>query len=246
MVWAGSYPRIHDRALSADRWLADYEATYVQRDVRQVLNVGDLDSFTAFLRLAAGRTAQELHLSGLGGDAGVSHNTARAWMSVLEASFVVFRAPAWFRNVRKRTVKTPKVHFVDTGLTCHLPGIRSPDQLRTHPLRGAIFESWVAAEVLKARVHRGRSANLYHMRETRGLELNLVVEADEGVIGVEVKSGATVASEFFKGLEAFVGRAPEGGGASAKARLLYGGDTGQQRSAVDVIPWREIQSRSWT
>lgn len=119
-------------------------ATYVQRDVRQVLNVTDLDAFTSFVRLAAGRTEQELNLSGLGADAGISHNTARSWISVLERSFPVFKLPPRVRNTRKRMVKAPKLHFVDTGLACSLLGIRSSEQLATHPLRGAVFESWVA------------------------------------------------------------------------------------------------------
>ncbi len=244
-VWTGGYPRIHDRGLAPDRWLAEYVATYVQRDVRQVLNIIDLDAFTTFLGLAAGRTAQELHLSALSGDAGVSHPTVRSWISVLETSFVVFRTPRWLRNVRKRAVKAPKIHFVDSGLACHLLGIRSPDQLRTHPLRGAVFESWVAGEILKARLHRRRSADLYHLRETRGIELDLVVEADEAVIGVEVKSGATVASDFFGGLRTFGERMGGVGPKSTALRLVYGGDTAQHRSDVQVVPWRDIQERSW-
>lgn len=246
-VWAGGYPRIHDRRLAPDRWLADYVATYVQRDVRQVLNVTDLDAFTALLRLAAGRTAQELHLSALGGDAGVSHPTVRSWISVLETSFVVFRTPPWFRNTRKRTIKAPKIHFVDSGLACHLLGIRSPDQLRTHPLRGPIFESWVAAEVLKARLHRGRAPDLYHLRETRGLELDLMVEADSGPMAVEVKSGATVASDFFKGFRELEARLEEGATDPDPPvmRLVYGGEAGQKRSGVDVVPWHEVQAHSW-
>lgn len=245
-VWTGGYPRIHDRGLAPNRWLPDYEATYVQRDVRQVLNVSDLDAFASFLRLAAGRTAQELHLSALGADAGITHPTVRSWLSVLETSFVVFRTPPWFRNFRKRAVKSPKIHFVDSGLACHLLGIRDPDQLRVHPLRGAVFESWVAAEVVKARLHRGSSADAFHFREARGLELDLVVEVDRGVIGVEVKSGATVASDFFGALGAFgrrLDQREEVGG--IVLRLVYGGDSAQIRQGVDVVPWREIQERSW-
>lgn len=246
IVWTGGYPRIHDRELAPDRWLRDYEATYVQRDVRQVLNVTDLQAFAAFLRLAAGRTAQELHLSALGGDAGVSHPTVRSWITVLETSLLVFRTPPWYRNLRKRAVKTPKLHFIDSGLVCHLLGIRTPDQLRTHPLRGAIFESWVASEILKARVHRGFAPDLFHLRETRGLELDLVVEADERAIGVEAKSGATVASDFFTALRAFrerVARRKEPG--QVATRLVYGGDRAQKRGDVEVVPWSEIQDRSW-
>lgn len=245
-VWAGGYPRIHDRGLDAGEWLADYVATYVQRDVRQVLKVNDLDTFTTFLRLAAGRTAQELNLSSLGGDAGVTHNTARSWLSVLEASFVVFRLPAWHRNLRKRVVKAPKLHFVDTGLACHLLGIREPDQLMLHPLRGALFESWVAAEVLKARRNRGRPADLFHLRQDRGLELDLVAEAGQRAYGVEVKSGATLAADFFAGPEAFVQRVQEHAPhLEGIPRLVYGGERGETRLGIEAIPWRDIQAVDW-
>ncbi len=125
-VWTGGYPRIHDRRLPPADWLNDYADTYVQRDMRQALQVTNLAAFSTFLRLAAGRTAQELNLSALGADAGVAHPTVRAWLSVLEASFVVFRVPPWLRNFRKRLVKAPKLHFVDSGLACRLLGIRHP------------------------------------------------------------------------------------------------------------------------
>lgn len=245
VVWEGGYPRIHDRGLRPGEWLADYVATYVQRDVRQVLDVADLDAFTAFVGLAAGRTGQELNLSSLGADSGVSHNTARSWLSVLEVGFLIFKLPPWVRNPRKRVVKAPKLHFVDTGLVCSLLGIRSPEQLRVHPLRGAIFESWVASEVLKARVHRRRRADLFHLRENRGVELDLVVEGETDVMGVEVKSGATVSGDFFKALR----RVPElvdaaGEGQSPVARLVYGGDCRQLRQNAEVLPWSGIQEVS--
>lgn len=246
VVWEGAYPRIHDRGLAPGNWLADYVATYVQRDVRQVLQVSDLAAFTAFLRLAAGRTGQELNLSSLGGDAGVSHNTIRSWLSVLETSFLVFRLPPWVRNPRKRVVKAPKLHFVDSGLACNLLGIRSPDQLQVHPLRGAIFESWVASEILKARLHRRLPADLFHLRETRGAELDIVVEADGLVLGVEVKSGATLSSDFFSALRQLPDLAVAGGeGRRPVARLVYGGDTRQDRTGVEVLPWRDVQQVSW-
>lgn len=245
-VWSGGYPRIHDRQLPAATWLADYTATYVQRDVRQVLNVTDLDAFTAFLRLAAGRTAQERNLSTLGGDAGVSHNTARAWLSVLETSFILFSVPPWLRNSRKRVLKAPKLHLVDTGLACHLLGIRTPEQLEVHPLRGALFESWVASEILKARLHRGLPAALFHLRETRGIEVDLVLEPDTRCIGVEVKSGATVAGDFLEGLRAFRERArTDAPHVEASARLIYGGSGRQERTDAQVIPWSEIQGVGW-
>lgn len=243
-VWTGGYPRIHDRWLAPDLWLTDYLATYVQRDVRQVVNVTDLDAFTAFLKLAAGRTGQELNLSSLGADVGVSHNTVRAWTSVLEASFIIFKLPPWVRNTRKRFIKSSKLHFVDSGLVCHLLGIRSPEQLAVHPLRGAIFESWVAAEVLKARVHRRLPTDLFHLRQTRGIEIDLIVESGDRVFGVEVRSGATVPQDATTALEDW----PESSfdAKTATRRIMYGGDGRQKRTNVDIVPWVEIQDIGWT
>jgi predicted AAA+ superfamily ATPase len=245
-VFTGGYPRIYDRGLVPAQWLGDYLATYVQRDVRQVLNVADLDAFTTFLRLVAARTGQELNLLGLGSDAGVTHNTARAWISVLEASFIVFRTPAWHRNLRKRAIKRAKLHFVDTGLACWLLGIREPDHLRLHPLRGALFESWVASEVLKARLHNARPADLFHLRQDRGAEVDLIVEAGDRVYGVEVKSGATIASDFLEQLITFRRATKEQHPhLHAELRLVHGGTQTGRRNDVQLVPWGEVQALEW-
>jgi predicted AAA+ superfamily ATPase len=245
-VWSGGYPRIYDRHLDPASWLADYVATYVQRDVRQVLDVTNLDTFTTFLRLLAGRTGQQLNLSALGSDAGVSHNTARSWLSVLETSFVTFRTPCWHRSFRKRMIKAPKVHVIDSGLACYLLGIREPEQLQAHPQRGALFESWVAAEILKARLHRGVEPDLYHLRETRGIEVDLLVEAGEILFGVEVKSGATVASGFTDDLrELGVRIERESPHLRYEPRLVYGGDQPQARSDVEIVPWSRVAELGW-
>jgi hypothetical protein len=241
---AGGYPRIHDQGLESDRWLGDYARTYLERDVRRLLDVGNLEAFTTFMRLLAGRTAQELNLSSVGSDAGVTHNTARSWLSVLEASFLLFRVPAWSRNPRKRLVKAPKVHWMDSGLACHLLGIRSPEHLRSHPLRGAIFESWVASEIYKGHAGRGQVPRLHHLRETRGIEVDLIVEGDAGLRGVECKVGATVPSDAFRGLRGL----PESTGrgtSTGRGVLVYGGDERQRRSAADVVPWHRVGRVQW-
>ncbi len=245
-LWAGAYPRIHDRHIPPDRWLADYVTTYVQRDVREVLHVGDLEAFSTFLRLAAGRTAQEVNLSGLGGDAGVVHNTARAWLSVLEASWLCVRLPAWHRNVRKRAVKAPKLHWLDSGLVCHLLGIRDPDQLRHHPLRGPIFESWVVAEIFKGCVHQGRTARLAHYRDAKRLEVDVVVELAETLALVEAKSAATVTAEMLAPLHTLAHalgtrreqHVPE-------MRLVHGGEAAGRRNGVRLVPWHDVQKPAW-
>lgn len=242
LLWQGSYPRIYDCSIPAHQWLGDYLATYVQRDVRQIVNVGDLQGFTTFVRLCAGRTAQEINLSALGADAGVSHNTARAWLSVLEASFVLHRLPAWHANFRKQIVKAPKLHFFDSGLICYLLGIREPEQLQFHPLRGAIFESWVVAEVYKGIVHSGDRPRLFHYRETRGIEIDLLIEHEPRVDPVEIKSGATIASDFFHNLTRFTERFVDGSaGDPQQPFLIYGGDSTLQRSGAQVLSWRDVE-----
>jgi predicted AAA+ superfamily ATPase len=246
LVWAGAYPRIYDRGLDPQRWLADYVTTYVQRDVRQVLNVADLEAFTTFLKLMAGRTANEVNLSSLCGDAGVTHPTLRAWLSVLETSFLCVRLPAWFRSHRKQAIKSPKVHFLDTGLACYLLGITEPRQLVSHPLRGALFESWVVSEVLKWRLHRGLPQRMFHVRHAKGLEVDLVIEEGTRLTATEVKSAATVATDFFTSLRRFRSDVSSSDDhLEFDARVVYGGDTGQEREAATVIPWYRIHDRSW-
>ncbi len=242
VLWQGAYPRIYDRDIPAHQWLADYSATYVQRDVRQVINVGDLQVFFGFLKLCAGRTAQEINLSALGSDAGLSHNTVRAWLSVLETSYIIHRLPAWHANIRKQVVKAPKLHFFDSGLVCYLLGIRRQEQLRFHPLRGAIFESWVISEIYKTIVHSGVQPNLFHYRETRGLEIDLLIEQDEGVDAVEIKSGATIVGDFFKNLKRFSARMKAAGkNRPIRKHVVYGGDDSRQRSDAQALSWRDVE-----
>lgn len=246
VLWRGAYPRIHDRGIPADVWLRDYYSTYIQRDVRQLLQVTDLEAFSTFVHLAAGRTGTEVNLSGLGADAGVRHNTARSWLSVLETSFLITRIPAWRRNLRKQQIKAPKLHFLDSGLVCYLLGIRNPEELRHHPLRGQIFESWVAAEVFKARVHQGLDPRLFHFRDAQGPEVDLVVETGSRVILGEVKAGATVNQDYFKGLRRLHDILEDGTDhREVLSRLIYGGNDRQSRSGTDVVPWDQIADLDW-
>lgn len=242
-LWHGGYPRIFDRKIPPGIWYGDYVSTYLERDVRRLLNVGDLRTFGTFLRLAAGRTGQELNLSALASDVGTAVNTIKAWISVLEASYLVALVPAWHVNTRKQVVKAPKLHFLDSGLVCHLLGIRDESQLALHPLRGAIFESWMASEILKARLNRGLAPECFHYRETRGPEVDLMVRTGKGWVLAEAKSAQTVDTEFFRHLESLVERL--GADAVAGKVLIYGGDTSQTRTAARVISWREIAQRTW-
>ena len=175
-LFSGGYPQIFNRGLNPADWLRSYVATYIERDVRTVGNVGNLTTFQRFVELCAGRTAQLLNYSSLADDCGISQPTARSWFSILEASFIAFHLPSFSVKQRKRLVKMPKLYFHDTGLACWLLGIREARQLRTHPLRGALFETWVVSEVLKHRTHRGRSGGLSFYRDRNGAELDLVIE----------------------------------------------------------------------
>jgi uncharacterized protein len=243
VLWTGAYPRIFDRHIPPHQWLADYVATYVQRDVRQLLNVGDLRAFTNFLQLCAGSTANEQHVSRLGADAGLSHNTAKTWLSVLEASYLIFRVPAWHSNLRKRVVKSAKLHFVDTGVASYLLGIREPDQLRTHPLRGALFESWIASELVKQAAHGGLTRDLFHYRDTNGLEVDLVSVSGREVLLTEVKSGATVASDFTHAIERLAdGLLTRDTDLAIATRVVYGGSTRQTRGRTQIVPWHKIDA----
>lgn len=245
-LWSGTYPAVFDRRLAASDWYPSYTATYVERDVRQILNVGDLLAFRTFLGLCAGRTGQLLNASALGAEAGVTHATARSWISVLEASYLAWRLPAFHANVAKRLVKAPKLHFFDAGLTCHLLGIRRPEHLRGHPLRGALFESWVAAEIFKACTNRGEVPPLSHFRDRKGGEVDLVLDRGRDVVAIEVKSSQTIASDTFAPLHAFTAQFTRARrGRHVHRVIVYGGQDRQHRSDVTLLPWSDVAAFDW-
>ncbi|MBI3785987.1 MAG: ATP-binding protein [Deltaproteobacteria bacterium] len=247
ILWQGSYPALYDRRLAPSDWFAAYVGTYVERDVRQILNVANLAQFQAFLRLCAGRSAQLLNASTLGADAGITHNTARAWLSVLEASYLVFRLPPFLANLNKRLVKTPKLHFYDSGLLCYLLGITSPEQLHQHPLRGAIFESWVVTEIIKARANLGLAASLSFYRDRKGLEVDAILERGNQILAVETKSGRTIAADFFTALRSFADAIGAGKPARrVSSMVVYGGGQPQQRSDAAVVPWSKLDDCNWS
>lgn len=240
-LWRGSSPAVFDRGLDPTEWYASYVATYVERDVRDVLNIGNLAVFQRFVGLCAGRTSQLLNLSSLGADTGVRHATAGAWISVLEASYLAWRLLPLHANVTSRLVKTPKLHFFDTGLVCYLLGIRSPEHLRQHPLRGFVFETWVASEVRKRITNAGQSPSLSFFRDSRGLEVDIVVDRGDSFLAVEAKSGATMAADAFDGLHAFDRIAAAAwSGRTIDRRVIYGGTEAQERSFAHVVPWTQI------
>jgi predicted AAA+ superfamily ATPase len=243
VLFTGGYPRIYDRGIPASDWLSAYVGTYLERDVRSVANVGDLVAFQRFVELCAGRTGQLLNYSSLASDCGISQPTAKAWLSILETSFIVFRLPGWSGNLRKRLVKMPKLHFYDTGLACWLLGVRSPDQLARHPLRGAIFESWVVSEVVKHRANAAERSPVYFYRDQNGVEADLLIESAGGFTIVEAKSGQTVTSDMLAA-PARVGETLSKLG-SVRALVAYGGSLRQDRTGVTVLPWNELGTLGW-
>ncbi len=249
-LWTGGYPRIHDRGLPAAEWLEAYTATYVESDVRRLVRVGDLLLFQTFLRLCAGRTGQLLNVASLAADAGISPPTARSWLSVLEASYIAFRLPPFFTNLNKRLIKSPKLYFYDSGLAASLLGIEKPEQIATHPLRGALFETWVVAEILKQHRHRGLRPRLYFYLERGRLEIDLIIEHAGELTLVEIKSGRTPSSRYFSALRRFRERVKANGEATpwrvGSTVVVYGGDETQQRRQGKLLSWRELDAHDWT
>lgn len=238
----GGYPTLAAQpGLAAQDWFASYVATYVERDVRQVLRVQDLSSFQRFVRLCAGRVGQLLNLTALANEAGVVHTTARQWLSVLEASHLVTLLAPYHRNFGKRLVKTPKLYIVDTGLACWLLGIRATEQLALHPQRGALFENWVVTEFIKARIHQGLPPDVWFWRDNNGLEADLLFEVHtpQGpkLQTVEIKSGRTVTPDTVKAGRRSAGFAPD---EALTPWLVHGGSDDYVRSGVRVVPWQRL------
>ena len=240
-IFSGGYPAIFDRRLDPTDWLRSYVATYIERDVRMISNVGDLTAFQRFVQLCAGRTAQLINYSQLADDCSISQPTAKAWFSVLEACFIAFHLKPFSMKQRKRIVKMPKLYFYDTGLACWLLGIREPQQLSAHPLRGALFETWVVSEALKHRTQCGRSTGLSFYRDRHGSELDLIVDEPDVLTMIEAKSGTTPNSSLLAGAMRV---RPHLLGVRPRCDLaaVYGGEELQQRSDSRLVPWRQVRS----
>jgi len=235
-LFAGGYPRIYDKGLHPQTWLGNYYQTYLERDVRDLLNVGDIEGFSRFVRLCAGRSGHLLNVSALAIDAGISHTTAKRWLSILEASCVVYLLRPHHQNFNKRLIKSPKLYFVDSGLLCHLLRVRSAEELISHPARGAIFETWAVSEALKNYHHRGVEPDIWFWRDSAGREVDLLIDEGSTQIPVEIKSGRTVASDFFSNIEYWKSLA---GKKDCNAMLVHGGDESYKRSGVSVLSWSD-------
>jgi uncharacterized protein len=232
LLYKGGYPRIYDQDLDSRDWLSNYLETYFEKDLKDFIQVSDLHAFRKLLMLLASSCGQLVNLSSIGNSIGVSHNTVKAWIAALEASYLIFLLQPYYNNYQKRIVKSPKVYFYDTGLVSTLLKLREYRQLSNHYIRGALFENWVISEYIKGRLNRGLDADCYFWRDHTGNEVDLLIETADQPFPIEIKSGKTVKRDFFKGLEYFAKTA-----GIAHSGLVYGGDQNQERNATSIISW---------
>jgi predicted AAA+ superfamily ATPase len=235
-IFKGFYPPIYDKKIEPSDWYPNYIRTYLERDVRLIKNIPDLNSFTLFVKLCAGRIGQLLNLSSLAVEAGISVNTAKSWLSVLEASYIVYRLEPHFQNFNKRLVKMPKLYFYDTGLACSLLGLENVNQISTHYLVGSLFENLVLSDLIKYKMNFGLNTNFYFWRDKLGREVDCLIESGLEKIILEIKSGKTINEDFFYGLKFYKDLAGE---KSIFPYIIYGGKNVEVRSAGKVLPWHK-------
>jgi hypothetical protein len=234
LLFNGFYPPIYDQEINSADWCRNYLRTYVERDVRQIKNITDLIIFERFLRLCAGRVGQELNMSAMANETGIDMKTIQSWIGVLENSFVIYLLRPYYQNFNKTIVKRPKFYFYDTGLVCSLLGIASQDQLLQHYVRGSLFENMIIAEMIKNRSHLGENINLYYWRDKTGHEIDIVIDDAGKLLPIEIKSGKTINSDYFKNL-IYWNRLSK----AEKGIVIYGGDQHQKRSnGMEVVSWK--------
>ncbi len=236
-IFKGQYPRIYDRDIAPTDFYPAYIQTYIEKDVRLVKNIGDINAFIQFTQLCAGRVGQLLNYTGLANDAGISPNTAKAWLSILESSYILYRLQPFHRNFNKRLVKSSKLYFYDTGIACSLLGIHDENQVKLHYMKGALFENLIINEFIKYNFNRGEYHLPYFWQDSRGKEIDCLLVDGEKVVPVEIKSGKTISNSYFDNLEYWhqLAAAPKEPG-----YVVYGGDQSLQTSAGSFVSWREL------
>ena len=237
VAYKGFYPRIFDQNIDPEDFYPNYLQTYVERDVRQLSQVGNLNTFTTFLKLCAGRAGQLLNMSELSNEAGVSVNTIKSWVNILETSYIVFRLYSHHKNYNKRLTKMPKLYFYDTGLLSYLLGIKKSSQIKIHFAKGAIFENLVVGELMKRHLHIGKEPNLYFWRDNKGKEIDLIIDDGEFITPIEIKSGSTKRSDYFNGLD-YWNKISEND--PVKSFVIYGGQENQLRNNGKLISWKSM------
>jgi uncharacterized protein len=236
-IVSGGFPRLHDKKLQAGRFFNSYVQTYVERDVRSLVNVQDIGRFQQFLTFSAGRIGQLVNLASLGNDTGVSSTTIKNWISVLKSSFIVFELQPYHHNINKRVMKSSKIFFMDTGLAAFLLGIRDEHQLSRDPLRGGLYENFIILEFLKAYHDRGMNPDFYFYRDSHGNEVDLILKKGHMLFPIEIKSSATFNESFLQGIERFKHAA--GAGRCQGGAVLYNGDLKTTIRGIQVFnPFR--------
>jgi predicted AAA+ superfamily ATPase len=238
MIFKGQYPRIYDRGIAPTDFYPSYIQTYVEKDVRLMKNIGDINAFIQFTRLCAGRIGQLLNYASLASDAGISPNTAKAWLSILESSYILYRLQPYHRNFNKRLVKSPKLYFYDTGVACSLLGIHEENQINLHYMKGALFENLIINEFIKRNFHRGENRQPFFWEDHHRKEIDCLLVDGEKITPVEIKSGKTMSSSYFDNLQYWrqLATIPEDQG-----YVVYGGEQSMQTRAGTFISWRQLE-----
>ncbi len=237
LIFKGQYPRIYDRAIPPTDFYPSYIQTYVDRDVRMIKNIGDINAFIQFTQLCAGRIGQPLNNASLANDAGISPNTAKSWLSILESSYILYRLQPYHRNFNKRLTKSPKLYFYDTGVACSLLGIREQEQVNLHYMKGSLFENLILNEFIKRSFNRGENRLPYYWQDNHGKEIDCLLVNGEKVAAVEIKSGKTISTSYFENLIYWrsMTALPEN-----QVYVVYGGEQSMQTSAGTLISWKDL------
>ncbi|MDP3927583.1 MAG: ATP-binding protein [Bacteroidota bacterium] len=235
----GFYPPVYDQDIPVADWCPNYIRTYIEKDVRQIKNISDLIVFEKFVRLLAGRTGQELNNLSLSNEIGVDVKTIQSWIGVLESSFIIYLLKPHYKNFNKTIIKRPKLYFYDTSIVCSLLGIQTAEQMKSYPLRGAIFETMVMGEFVKKRTNAALPINLFFWRDSTGHEIDLIIDNAGTLLPLEIKSGKTITKDFFKNLDYWCKLSGE-----TKSVLMYAGAQSQKRSnGTTVMNWRELMNK---
>jgi predicted AAA+ superfamily ATPase len=237
ILFQGFYPRLYDKNIEPVDFYPNYIQTYIERDVRLLQNIHDLTLFIRFLKLCAGRIGQLLNLHSLANDCGVSPNTAKSWISVLESSYIIFLLQPHFKNFNKRLVKMPKLFFIDTGLASSLLEIQSENQVSSHYLRGVLFENFIISEFLKTRLNHGLRSNCYFWRDNKGIEIDCIIENGDKLTPIEIKSGQTFNQDFFKNLNYWNKLS---GNSVENSYVVYGGDLSRTTKDGNLLSWNDL------
>lgn len=237
----GSYPRIYDQRIDPSDFYPSYIQTYVDRDIRTLRAIENMSAFTRFLSLCAGRIGQILNISALANDTGISVNTAKAWLSLLESSFIIYLLKPWHKNFNKRIIKAPKLYFVDTGLASSLLNLSEPDRVRSHYLYGALFENLIISEVIKYSNHKGIKPAVYYWRESNGTEIDCIIEkGNEKITAIEIKGGQTFTKDYLKHLKHFNSYTKT---LHIKSFLIYTGEENATINNINLLSWKDFPTK---